>query len=176
MSILSKLVWSLFAVLLATTLWAETLYQPLGEKADTLSEKPEWNLSISPDGKALPKGSGNVEQGKQLFNQQCAACHGFDAIGASAMPLVGEVGSLTSEYPEKTVNSYWPYATTLFDYIRRSMPPSAPYSLSSNEIYALCAYILSEDGIIDPGVELNEVTLPQVTMPNQDGFSVINHN
>lgn len=176
MSILSKLAWSLFASLLVTTISAEPSYQPLGKKADALSKAPQWNLTISPDGKGLPIGSGNAEQGKQLFEQHCAVCHGFDAIGASAMPLVGEVGSLGSEYPEKTVNSYWPYATTLFDYIRRSMPPSAPYSLSSNEIYALCAYILSQDGIIKSGVELNEVTLPQVMMPNRDGFSVIDHN
>jgi len=173
MSILSKLSLSLVLITLLSSLSAEPLYQRLGEKADALSAKPEWNLTITPEGEGLPQGSGNAEQGKKLFNQHCAVCHGFDAIGASAMPLVGEIGSLTSEYPEKTVNSYWPYATTLFDYIRRSMPPSAPYSLSSNEIYALCAYILNQDGIIEPGVELNEVTLPQVTMPNQDGFSVI---
>lgn len=173
MSILYKLIMALVLITLLPLLSADPIYQRLGERADALSSKPEWNLSISPDGKSLPEGSGNAQQGQQLFNQHCAVCHGFDAIGASAMPLVGELGSLTSEYPEKTVNSYWPYATTLFDYIRRSMPPSAPYSLSSNEIYALCAYILSQDGIIETGVELNEVTLPQVTMPNRDGFSVI---
>jgi cytochrome c len=92
------------------------------------------------------------------------------------MPLVGEVGSLDSDYPEKTVNSYWPYATTLFDYIRRSMPPSAPFSLTPNEIYALCAYILNQDGILDSNTLLNEVSLPQVTMPNKDGFSTVYPN
>lgn len=159
--------------LTASVLHANPLYQQLGKAADDLSQQPQWNLTISPDGTGLPKGSGNATEGKEIFNQQCAACHGFDAIGASAMPLVGEVGSLTSEYPEKTVNSYWPYATTLFDYIRRSMPPSAPYSLTSHQIYALCAYILNEDGIIGADVELNEVTLPQVKMPNRDGFSAV---
>lgn len=164
----------LLLLLSATVLSAEPLYQRLGQSADSLPAQPQWNLSIHPDGTGLPPGSGNATQGKQIFNQQCAACHGFDAIGASAMPLVGEVGSLNKEYPEKTVNSYWPYATTLFDYIRRAMPPSAPYSLSSNEIYALCAYILSQDGIIgDDDDELNEVTLPQVKMPNRDGFSAV---
>lgn len=161
-------------LLLTTTAYAEPSHQPLGNDAAELSTKPEWNLSISPDGRGLPKGSGTAAEGKQIFKQQCASCHGFDAIGGSAMPLVGEVGSLTSEYPEKTVNSYWPHATTLFDYIRRSMPPQAPYSLSSHQIYALCAYILSEDGIIEADVELNEVTLPQVKMPNRDGFSANN--
>jgi len=156
---------------LLPALAAQPLYQPLGQPAAELSDRPEWNLTISPDGQGLPAGSGTASQGKPLFEQHCAACHGFGAIGGSAMPLVGEVGSLTSEYPEKTVNSYWPYATTLFDYIRRSMPPSTPYSLNSNEIYALCAYILSQDGIIKADVELNAVTLPQVTMPNRNGFS-----
>lgn len=157
----------------APTLVAEPLFQPLGQDARNLLQHPQWNLTITPDGKGLPRGAGTAAEGKQVFEAQCASCHGFDGIGGSAIPLVGEVGSLSSDYPEKTVNSYWPYATTLFDYIRRSMPPAAPYSLNSNQIYALCAYILSQDGIIETGVELNEVTLPKVTMPNRDGFSVI---
>jgi len=161
-------------VMTQTQVHAESLYQPLGQDARALSQQAEWNLSISPDGTNLPAGRGNAAEGKQIFEQQCASCHGFGAIGGSAMPLIGEVGSLNSDYPEKTVNSYWPYATTLFDYIRRSMPPQAPYSLSSHQIYALCAYILSQDGIIEADVELNEVTLPQVTMPNRDGFSATN--
>lgn len=163
-------------LLLMSVANAEPLFQALGKPAEDLSSQPQWNLSIGPDGAGLPQGAGKASDGKRLFKQQCAACHGFGAIGASAMPLVGEVGSLTSEYPEKTVNSYWPYATTLFDYIRRSMPPDAPYSLNSNQIYALCAYILSQDGIIGADVELNEVTLPQVTMPNRDGFSAVYPN
>ncbi|WP_438970247.1 c-type cytochrome [Methylophaga sp.] len=173
MSTLPKLTHILPFLVISTVISAEPQYQKHGENAESVISKPEWNLTITPDGENLPPGSGNAAQGKKIFNQQCASCHGFEAIGASAMPLVGEVGSLKSEYPEKTVNSFWPYATTLFDYIRRSMPPSAPYSLNSNEIYALCAYILSQDGIIKSGVELNEATLPQVTMPNRDGFSVI---
>lgn len=164
---------SLIVVLLLVmpALAAQTLYQRLGQPAQALTDRPEWNLTISPTGEQLPPGSGHAAQGQLLYEQHCVACHGIGAIGGSAMPLVGEVGSLSSEYPEKTVNSYWPYATTLFDYIRRAMPPSAPYSLNSNEIYALCAYILSQDGIIEPDVELNAVTLPQVTMPNRNGFS-----
>jgi len=153
---------------------AEALPPALGQNATHLSQTEEWNLTIMPDGKNLPTGSGTASQGQQIFSIKCAGCHGINAIGGSAEPLVGEVGSLTSDYPEKTVNSYWPYATSLFDYIRRAMPPSAPYSLSSNEIYALCAYILNEDDIIDGNVELNATTLPQVTMPNRDGFSAIN--
>ena len=108
-----------------------------------------------------------------MFAVKCAACHGPAGIGASADPLMGEVGSLNSEYPEKTVNSYWPYATTLFDYIRRAMPMDAPFSLSANEVYALCAYILNQDDIIEADQELNEENLPQVSMPNRDGFNAI---
>ena len=104
---------------------------------------------------------------------QCAVCHGPGAIGASADPLVGEVGSLASEYPEKTVNSYWPYATTLFDYIRRAMPLGAPFSLTADEVYSLSAYILSQDGIIPSDIELNQHNLPKVTMPNRGGFITI---
>jgi cytochrome c len=166
-SLLALLLFSAHAV-------AEPAHQALGRDASEMTQQPQWNLTITPDGTGLPVGRGNAAEGKQLFEQQCASCHGFDAIGGSALPLVGDVGSLTSDYPEKTVNSYWPYATTLFDYIRRSMPPQAPYSLSSHQIYALCAYILSQDGIIEANVELNEVTLPQVTMPNRDGFSATN--
>jgi cytochrome c len=160
----------------SSSLLADPQYQALGQSAAELSKKPQWNLTITPDGTGLPRGSGSAKVGQQIFEQRCASCHGFDAIGASAMPLVGELGSLDSEYPEKTVNSYWPYATTLFDYIRRAMPPAAPFSLSSHEIYALCAYILSQDGIIEADVELNAVTLPQVKMPNRDGFSAVYPN
>ncbi len=151
--------------------YADSDYQALGKPAGHLSQQAQWNLSIAPDGKALPKGKGFAAQGKKIFALQCAVCHGPEGIGASADPLMGEVGSLTSDYPEKTVNSYWPYATTLFDYIRRSMPINAPFSLTPDEVYALSAYILSQDGIITADFELNEKTLPQVTMPNRDGFT-----
>lgn len=166
----------ILVLLFPATLVAEPLFQPLGKDAKQASPQSAWNLTITPDGKNLPAGHGNAQQGEQLFKQHCASCHGFGAIGASAMPLVGDVGSLTEEYPEKTVNSYWPYATTLYDYIRRAMPPSAPFSLTSNEIYALCAYILNQDDILKNDVELNEVTLPQVKMPNRDGFSPVYPN
>jgi cytochrome c len=142
----------------------------LGVAADELSPQPQWNLSIAPDGKGLPAGSGTAAQGAKIFANQCAACHGPEGIGGAAEPLVGEVGSLTDDYPEKTVNSYWPYATTLFDYIRRSMPIQAPFSLSADEVYALSAYILSQDDIIATDAVMNADTLPKVEMPNRDGF------
>jgi len=157
-------------LLSASLSYAEPNYQPLGMPATELSEQSEWNLTISPDGKNLPEGSGNAAQGAKIFALQCAACHGPEGIGGTADPLIGEVGSLTSDYPEKTVNSYWPYATTLFDYIRRSMPIDRPFSLSADEVYALSAYILSQDDIIPPDLDLTEKNLPQVKMPNRDGF------
>lgn len=145
-------------------------YQALGAPIDQTISHPELNLTIFPDGTGLPEGSGSVAQGKQLFNRLCISCHGQGGRGGSAMALTGDIGSLNSAYPEKTVNSFWPYATTLFDYVRRSMPPSAPFSLSSNEIYALCAYVLSQDAILDENAVLDKTTLPQVKMPNRDGF------
>ena len=142
----------------------------LGVAADDLTKQAEWNLSIAPDGKGLPTGSGTAAQGALIFAEQCAACHGPEGIGGAAEPLVGEVGSLTDDYPEKTVNSYWPYATTLFDYIRRAMPIQAPFSLTADEVYALSAYIFSQDGIIAEDAVMNAETLPKVEMPNRNGF------
>lgn len=142
----------------------------LGQPANTIAQQSQWHLTILPDGSNLPHGKGNASQGAQIFAAQCAACHGPAGIGGSALALTGEVGTLTDEYPEKTVNSYWPYATTLFDYIRRSMPPQAPYSLTADEVYALTAYILSQDAIIEPETAMSQDNLPLVTMPNRDGF------
>lgn len=173
MSMAFKWLVSLFLMSYCLSSHADTEYQPLGQSAYQLSSEPHWNLTITPEGKHLPKGHGTAKQGVELFAVKCAACHGPAGIGASADPLMGEVGSLNSEYPEKTVNSYWPYATTLFDYIRRAMPMDAPFSLSANEVYALCAYILNQDDIIETDQELNEENLPQVSMPNRDGFNAI---
>jgi cytochrome c len=157
-------------LLFSSLCYAETIYQPLGQPATDVTNQAQWNLTISPDGKNLPVGKGNAAQGAKIFALQCAACHGPEGIGGSADPLVGEVGSLASEYPEKTVNSYWPYATTLFDYIRRAMPIDRPFSLSADEVYALSAYILSQDDIISSDLDLTEKNLPKLKMPNRDGF------
>ena len=160
----------LFISLFSASIYADADYQKLGKPAHDLSSQSQWNLSIAPDGINLPEGKGTAAEGKKLFALQCSGCHGPEGIGASADPLMGEVGSLTSEYPEKTVNSYWPYATTLFDYIRRSMPINAPFSLSADEVYALSAYILSKDGIIPSDKELSNENLAQIEMPNRNGF------
>lgn len=155
----------------STLVLADEILTPrLGQPANDISKQSQWHLTIQPDGKNLPDGSGTATQGEQIFANQCAACHGPAGIGGSALALVGEVGSLSDDYPEKTVNSYWPHATTLFDYIRRAMPPQAPYSLATDDIYALTAYILSQDAIIDLDFELTQDNLPLVMMPNRDGF------
>lgn len=149
---------------------AQTLSPNLGQPAGAIAEQPQWHLTILPDGSNLPPGKGNAIQGEQIFAAQCAVCHGPAGIGGSALALTGEVGTLTDDYPEKTVNSYWPYATTLFDYIRRAMPPQVPYSLTADEVYALTAYILNRDAIIEADLTLTQDNLPLVTMPNRDGF------
>jgi cytochrome c len=161
------------SLVICSTLCLAQQQPKLGQPATTITQLPEWNLTIMPDGTNLPVGKGNAEQGKIIFANKCSGCHGPEGIGGSAEPLIGEVGSLTSDYPEKTVNSYWPYATTLFDYIRRAMPIGSPFSLTPDEVYALSAYILSYDAIISPEFELNQHSLPTVTMPNRDGFIAI---
>ena len=128
------------------------------------------DLTILPDGNDLPPGRGSVAEGRAVFAAKCAACHGVDGKDGLMDTLTGGVGSLTSPKPVKTVNSYWPYATTVFDYIRRAMPLTAPRSLSANEVYAVTAYLLSIDGVVKPDATLDAKSLPRVRMPNRDGF------
>lgn len=132
-------------------------------------------FSIPPDGRGLPPGSGNATKGAQIYAGACAACHGDKlegnpAKGIGGDKLLGGRGTLASKAPVKTVESYWPYATTLFDYVRRAMPFQAPGSLTADEIYAVLAYILAEGNIIDKAAVLDAETLPRVQMPNRDGF------
>jgi mono/diheme cytochrome c family protein len=136
----------------------------------TPEEIAAWDISIPPDGSGLPPGSGNAAEGETVYNAKCAGCHGVEGVKGPADRLVGGTGSLASKKPIKTVGSYWPYATTLFDYIRRAMPFSAPQSLSNDEVYALSAYLLCLNNIIDPEARMDAKTLPQVKMPNRDGF------
>jgi len=129
-----------------------------------------WDSDVRPDGKGLPAGSGTVGHGKEVFAESCAACHGENGQGGIKDRLVGGQGTLASDNPIKTVGSFWPYATTLFDYIHRAMPYQAPGSLSVDDYYALTAYLLSLNGIQPPGGKLDKETLPKVRMPNRDGF------
>lgn len=129
-----------------------------------------WDISIAPDGTGLPPGRGGAAEGAIIYERECAACHGKAGVGGPSDALTGGIGSLASQQPRKTVASYWPYATTLFDYIRRAMPVLAPQSLSNDDVYALSAYLLSVDGIVTPDTVLDAESLPKVQMPNRDGF------
>lgn len=125
-----------------------------------------------PDGRGLPKGSGTVMQGEKIYQQQCLACHGANLEGGIGDRMAGGRGSLAknSGPPIKTVESYWPYATTLFDYIKRAMPFTTPNSMSDDDVYAVTAYILSKGNIVPPDAVLDQDSLPKVAMPNKDGF------
>jgi cytochrome c len=131
-----------------------------------------WDIDVQPDGTGLPPGSGTVEQGREIFERLGAPCHGMNGEGTDAAPaLVGGVGSLSSDSPVETVGSYWPYATTLWDYIYRAMPATAPQSLTPDEVYAIVAFLLNANGIIPDDAVMDQDTLPQVIMPNRDGFT-----
>jgi cytochrome c len=128
------------------------------------------DISIPPSGEGLPAGSGSVAQGQKVYETKCQSCHGPKGVGKPADALAGGIGSLASGKPMRTVGSYWPYATTLFDYVRRAMPTTAPMSLSNDEVYAASAYVLFLNGIVPESAVMNAQTLPQVKMPNRDGF------
>ena len=129
-----------------------------------------WDIDVAPDGSGLPRGAGTVARGAHVFADKCAMCHGAGGQGGVGDPLVGGSGSLAGARPKKTVGSYWPYATTLFDYIRRAMPYNAPQSLSADELYAVTAYVLHLNGIVPDDATLDARTLPRIRMPNRDGF------
>jgi mono/diheme cytochrome c family protein len=129
-----------------------------------------WNIDVAPDGRGLPNGSGDVATGGRIFAAKCAACHGAKGEGLIGDQLIGGAGTLATANPKRTVGSYWPYATTLFDYIRRAMPYNAPQSLSADEVYALSAWILNRNGIVPDDARLDAHSLAAVRMPNRDGF------
>jgi cytochrome c len=134
----------------------------------TPDEIAAWDISIEPSGAVLPAGSGTARAGAAIFAAKCAGCHGEAGGGKPNDALVG--GSLSATPPVKTVGSYWPYATTLFDYVRRAMPLPESKSLKDEEVYALAAYILAQNKIIGEDDVMDARTLPQVKMPNREGF------
>ena len=143
----------------------------------TPDEIASWDISIGPDGAGLPPGRGTPKQGEMVYAEKCVACHGEKGAGKPNDQLVGGRGSLSGDQaPVKTVGSFWPYATTLFDYVRRAMPLNAPKSLSDDEVYAVSAYLLQLNGIIGETDAMDAQTLPQVQMPNRDGFIVFSRN
>lgn len=133
-------------------------------------EVKAWDISIAADGSGLPEGSGTVAEGKEVYSRRCQRCHGAEGKGADDAPLVGGQGTLATPKPLKTVGSFWPYATSLFDYTNRAMPFKDPGSLTANQVYAVVAYVLNLNGIIGPDEKMDSRTLPKVRMPNRDGF------
>jgi S-disulfanyl-L-cysteine oxidoreductase SoxD len=140
-------------------------------KPITPAEIAPWDISIQPDGTGLPPGGGTPAQGAKIFAQKCAACHGENARGGTNAALVGgeKIANMDSN---RTIANFWPYSTTIFDYIRRAMPWPQPRSLTDNEVYALTAYILAENKLIGQNDSINSDTLPKVRMPNHDGFII----
>jgi mono/diheme cytochrome c family protein len=136
----------------------------------TPAEIAGWNIDIDRYGNNLPYGSGSVGHGHEVFDQQCAACHGTKGEGGVGVRLVGGQGTLATPKPLRTVGSYWPYAPTLFDYIRRAMPQNAPQSLSNEDVYAVSAYILNLNGLLAADATLDAKTLSAIRMPNRAMF------
>lgn len=130
-----------------------------------------WNIDVSPEGGGLPPGSGSVAQGAALFAAKCVACHGLGGEGGPGGRLVGGAGTLASTKPVLTIGSYWPHATTVYDYIHRAMPLDQPGSLTPNEVYALTAYLLNRNGILAGDTVLDAARLRTVQMPNRAGFT-----
>jgi len=140
-------------------------------RAATPAEIAGWNIDVDRDGNNLPPGSGTVSHGSEIFDEQCAACHGARGEGGIGDQLVGGQGTLATSKPVRTVGSYWPYAPTLFDYIRRAMPQNAPQSLSNEEVYAVSAYILHLNGLLPAEATLDAKSLSAIKMPNRNMFS-----
>ena len=162
----------LLAVCAAACVAAPALAQApqLGQPISPADVAP-WDISIGPDGAGLPPGRGTAAQGEAIYVANCQACHGEKGSGRPNDALVGGAGSLgAGKPPVRTVGSYWPYATTLFDYVRRAMPFHQSKSLSPDEVYAVSAYVLNLNGIVGTEDVLDAQSLPKVKMPNRDGF------
>ena len=130
-----------------------------------------WDISIGIDGKELPPGKGTAKEGEEIYKKKCMACHGPDLMGSVIAPrLVGGRGTLKDHNPVRTIGSYYPYATTVWDYIHRAMPRWNERTLTPDEVYATTAYIFYKNDIIKENDVLDQNTLPKVQMPNRDGF------
>lgn len=157
------------ALLLSTLIAGAGERYHLG-RPPTAAELAAWDIDVAPDGRNLPAGRGNVALGREVYAANCAACHGPNGEGGLGDRLVGGQGSLATPTPLRTVGSYWPYATTLFDYIRRAMPLTAPQSLTNDQVYAVCGYVLFLNGLVAGDASIDAQALLRVKMPNRDGF------
>lgn len=167
---MSKPTYLILAILLAAGSVEAGAEGPKLGKPASAQEIAAWSMTVFPDGKGLPAGRGNAVEGKAVYEQHCAQCHGIKGAGGSAGELAGAKHGLTESTPDKTIGNYWPYATTVFDFVRRSMPLDAPGTLSNDQLYAVSAYLLHINGIIPETAEMDKTTLPQVKMPNREGF------
>jgi mono/diheme cytochrome c family protein len=160
---------SLLLAIMAGASMAETpnLGKPIDEAAIA-----NWDISILPDGTGLPKGSGTPAQGVVIYAEKCVACHGENAKGGIAAALVSDQKIAGISAAQKTIKNFWPYSTTIFDFIRRAMPFQMPRSLTDDEVYALTAYILAENKLIGANDTMDAQTLPKVKMPNRDNFII----
>lgn len=142
----------------------------LGREA-TESEVSAWNIDVRPDGKGLPEGKGTVAEGEVVYAEKCASCHGDFGEGIDRWPvLAGGQDSLKSERPVKTIGSYWPYLSTVFDYVNRAMPFGEAQSLQPNEVYAITAYLLNLNDVVDADFELSKQNFVETRLPNEANF------
>lgn len=139
-------------------------------RAATEDDIKSTDQFMAPDGTGLPAGKGTAADGRDVYSRRCARCHGAQGQGDEEGPLAGGKGTLNTAKPLKTVGSFWPYATTIYDYVHRAMPFDNPGLLDANQTYAVTALILHMNGIIGEKDEMNAQTLPKVKMPNRDGF------
>ncbi len=164
-----------FAALLVAGLFAgPALAEPLGIGREALPEEiAAWDVAVLPDGQGLREGSGDVETGDELFYEHCASCHGDFAEGLDSWPsLAGGAGSLNDPRPVKTIGSYWPYLSTVYDYVHRSMPFGNAQILTADETYAITAFLLYSNGMVEDDFVLTHENFADITMPNADGFYV----
>jgi len=170
MSRLAKVVYLVCLLMAMMPAGADTGTYGIGTPASA-EEIAGWDIDIRPDGMGLPAGSGSVEDGEMMYENKCASCHGSFGEGVGRYPvLAGGEGTLTDARPEKTVGSFWPYASTLWDYIHRAMPFTQPQSLSDEEVYAITAYVLYLNDLVEDDFVLTADNLASIEMPNQDGF------
>jgi len=159
------------ALLLAALNTAAAETPHLGTPIDE-SAIANWDISIMPDGTGLPKGSGTPAQGAPIFAEKCSACHGDNGKGGIAAAVISDMKIDSISASQKTIKNFIGNSTTIFDFIRRAMPFQAPHSLTDDEVYALTAYILSENKLIGANDVMNAQTLPKVQMPNRDNFII----
>jgi len=139
-------------------------------RAPAAEEVRAWDITVDSEGKGLPAGKGTAKEGATIYTQRCASCHGPNGTGGKAKPLVGGKGTLTATDPVRTIGSFWPYATTVWDFINRAMPQYAEGSLSADQVYAVTAFLLFKNDIIKESDVMDAKSLPKVQMPNRDGL------